>query len=160
MSKIKIFILSQNFVFIQNHTNNIIIFFVSSHHEVGLGVTELIFSILLSKKIDNHKKNLPIEYLKHILHVGSQLNRVPPTRDVCCIILCHLLHMCSGKTGNLFSLLFCSLWWVQIFGYVLAYRLYSFVCTVHHLIIIICANLYEGIKLIKCLSDIFCWVCE
>ena len=29
------------------------------------------------------------------------------------------------------------LWWVQIFGYVLACRSYSFVCTVHHLIVII-----------------------
>ena len=57
--------------------------------------------------------------------------------DVCNIIFCHLLHMRSGRTGNLFSLLLCSLWWVQIFGYVLACRSYSFVCTVHHLIIII-----------------------
>ena len=57
--------------------------------------------------------------------------------DVCYIIFCHLLHIRSGKTGNLFSLLLCSLWWVQIFKYVLACRPYSFVCTVHHLIIII-----------------------
>ena len=40
-----------------------------------------------------------------------------------------------GKPGNLFSLLLCSLWWVQIFGYVLACWSYSFVCTVHHLIV-------------------------
>ena len=57
--------------------------------------------------------------------------------DVCYITFCHLLHIRYGKTGNLFSLLLCSLWWVQIFGYVLACRSYSFVCTVHHLIIII-----------------------
>ena len=56
-----------------------------------------------------------------------------------------------GKTGILFSLLLCSLWWVQI----------SFVCLYitpshhHH-----CANLSEDIELIKCLSDIFCRVCE
>ena len=37
----------------------------------------------------------------------------------------------------LFSLLLCSLWWVQIFGCVLACRSYSFVCTVHHLHLII-----------------------
>ena len=43
----------------------------------------------------------------------------------------------SGKTGNLFSLLLCSLWWMQIIGYVLSWRSYSFVCTLHHLIIII-----------------------
>ena len=38
----------------------------------------------------------------------------------------------SGKSGNLFSLVLCSLWWVQIVGYVLACRSYSFVCTLHH----------------------------
>ena len=57
--------------------------------------------------------------------------------DVCYIIFCHLLHIHSGKTVLLFSLLLCSLWWVQIFGYVLACRSCSFVCTLHHLIIII-----------------------
>ena len=71
--------------------------------------------------------------------------------DVCYMIFCHLLHKRSGKTGNLFSLLLFSLWWVQIFGYVLACRSYSCVCTVHDLIIILCANLSEGIELIKCL---------
>ena len=57
--------------------------------------------------------------------------------DVCYIIFCHLLHIRSGKTGNLFSLFLCSLWRVQIVGCVLACRPYSFVCKVHHLIIII-----------------------
>ena len=32
------------------------------------------------------------------------------------IIFCYLLHIHSGKTGNLFSLLLCNLWWVQIVG--------------------------------------------
>ena len=32
--------------------------------------------------------------------------------DVCYIIFCYLLHIHSGKTGNLFSLSLCSLWWV------------------------------------------------
>ena len=68
--------------------------------------------------------------------------------------------MGSGKTGNLFSLVLCSLWWVQVVGYVLAYRSYSFVCTLHHLIIIIVQTLSEDIELIKCLSDIICRVCE
>ena len=48
--------------------------------------------------------------------------------DVCYIIFCHLLYIHSRKTGNLFSLSLCSLWWVQIVGYVLACRSYSFVC--------------------------------
>ena len=72
-------------------------------------------------------------HLSHCYHIFPWLC----AWDVCCIIFCHLLHIRSGKTGNLFSLLLCSLWWVQIFGYVLACRSYSFVCTVHHLIIII-----------------------
>ena len=53
------------------------------------------------------------------------------------IIIDHLLYIHSGKTGILFSLLLCSLWLVQIIRYVLACRSCSFVCTLHHLIIII-----------------------
>ena len=53
------------------------------------------------------------------------------------IPICHLVHIHSAKTGILFSLLLCSLWWVQIDGYVLACRSCLFVCTLHHLIIII-----------------------
>ena len=53
-------------------------------------------------------------HLSHCYHVFTWLC----AWDVCCIIFCHLLHIRSGKTGNLFSLLLCSLWWVQIFGYV------------------------------------------
>ena len=67
--------------------------------------------------------------------------------DVCYIMFCHLLHIHSGETGNLFSLLLCSLWWVQIFGYVLACRSYSFVCTVHHLIIIIVQTSLKALNL-------------
>ena len=78
--------------------------------------------------------------------------------DVCCIIFCHLLHIHSGKTGILFSLSLCSLWWVQIFGYVLACRSYPFVCTLHHLIIIIVQTYLRTLN-IECLSDIFCRVC-
>ena len=56
--------------------------------------------------------------------------------EVCYIIFCHLFYIHSGKTGNLFSLVLCSLWWVQIVGYILACRSYLFVRTLHHLIII------------------------
>ena len=63
--------------------------------------------------------------------------------DVCYIIFCHLLHIRSGKTGNLFSLLLCSLWWV---GYVLPCRSYSYVCTVHHPIIIIVQNYLKTLR--------------
>ena len=78
---------------------------------------------------------------------------------VCYIIFCHFLYIHPGKTGNLFSLVLCSLW-VQIVGYVLACKSYSFVCTLHHLIIIIVQTLSEDIELIKCLSDIVCRMCE
>ena len=57
--------------------------------------------------------------------------------DICYIIFCPVLHIHSGQTGILFSLLLCSLWWVQIIGCVLACRWYSCVCTLHHLITII-----------------------
>ena len=56
----------------------------------------------------------------------------------------------TGKTGNLFSLLLCSLWWVQIVGYALQIVLlclYSTPSHYHH-----CAKLSEDIELIKCLS--------
>ena len=82
--------------------------------------------------------------------------------DVCYIIFCHLLHIHSGKTGILFTLLVCRLWWVQIFGYVLACRSCSFVCTLHHTIIIIVQtylrtlNLWNAwqIYFVECVSKI------
>ena len=85
-------------------------------------------------------------HLSHCYHIFPWLC----AWDVCCIIFTyhsHLLHICSGKTGNLFSLLLCSLWWVQIFGYILACRSYSFVCSVHHLIIIIVQTCLKALNL-------------
>ena len=63
-----------------------------------------------------------------------------------------------GKPGFCFRCLFvvifsCSLWWVQIVGYVLACRSYSF--HYHH-----CANLSEDIELMKCPWAIFYRGCE
>ena len=78
----------------------------------------------------------------------------------CLLIFCHLLYIHSGKTGIFFSCALCSLWWVQIVGYVLACGSYSFVSTLHHLIIIIAQPLSVDIELIKWLSDIICRVCE
>ena len=83
--------------------------------------------------------------------------------DVCYIIFCHVLHKHSGKTGILFSSLLCSLWWLQlIVGYVMACRLYSFVCTLHHLIIIIVQTNLQTLNLwnvcqiyfVECVSKI------
>ena len=47
-----------------------------------------------------------------------------------------------GKSG-----LLCSLWILQIFGYVLACRSCSFVCTLHHLIIIILQTYLKTLNL-------------
>ena len=82
--------------------------------------------------------------------------------DVCYIIFCHLLHIHSGKTGILFSSLLCILWWVQIFGYVLACRSCSFVYTLHYLIIIIVQTYLRTLNLqnacqicfVECVSKI------
>ena len=95
-------------------------------------------------------------HLSHCFHIFPWLC----AWDVCYIIFYHLLYIHSGKTGNLFSLVLCGFWWVQIVGYVLACRSYSFVCTLHHLIIIIVQTLSEEIELIECLSDMICrvWV--
>ena len=67
--------------------------------------------------------------------------------DVCYIIFCHLLHIHSRKTGIFFSLLLCSLWWVQMVGYVSACWSCSFVCTWHHLIIIIVQTYLKTLNL-------------
>ena len=44
---------------------------------------------------------------------------------------------------------------MQIVEYVLTWRSYSFICTLHHLIIIFVQAYLEDIEIIKCLSDIF-----
>ena len=72
-------------------------------------------------------------HLSHCYHIFPWLC----VWDYCYIRVCYLLHIHFGKTGNLFSLLCCILWWVQMVGYVLIWRAYSFICTLHHLIIII-----------------------
>ena len=57
--------------------------------------------------------------------------------DGCNIIFCHLLHLYPGKTGTLFPFLMFSLWFLQTSVYIMACRSCSFVCRLHHLIIII-----------------------
>ena len=69
--------------------------------------------------------------------------------DVCYIIFCHWLQIHSGKTGILFSLVLCSLRWVQLVGYVLACRSCSFVCILHHLIITIVQTYLKTLNLSK-----------
>ena len=76
-----------------------------------------------------HRHQIGSIHVSHCYHIFLR------AWDVCRIIVCHLLHIHSGKTGIWFSLLLHSLWWAQIV--VLACRSYLFVCTLHHLIIII-----------------------
>ena len=54
-------------------------------------------------------------------------------------------------------IILCNLWWMQIFGYVLACRSYSFVCTVHHPIIIIVQTYLKALSVcqiyfVECVS--------
>ena len=97
-------------------------------------------------------------HLSHCYHIFPWLC----VWDVCYIIFCYLLHIHSGKTGNFFSVLLCSLWWVQMIGYVWSSRSYSFVCTLHHLIIIIVQTYLKTLNLqnacqiyfVECVSKI------
>ena len=91
---------------------------------MGLYVFNQPISVLCDwKDICYYHHQIGSIHLSHYHHIFPWLC----AWDVCCIIFCHLLHIRSGKNRKLFSLLLCSLWWVQIFGYVLACRSYSFV---------------------------------
>ena len=57
-----------------------------------------------------------------------------------------MFHDCASWR-NLLSLFLCSLWWVQIVWYVLAWRSYSFICILHHLIIIIVQTYLKTLNL-------------
>ena len=87
---------------------------------------------------------------QHTLYVNEQLSK----QNVCHTDISHftynilsLIAYASREIGNLFSLLLCSLWWVQIFGYDLACRSYSFVCTIYHTIIIIVQTYLKALNL-------------
>ena len=77
-----------------------------------------------------------------------------------------LLHHILSRIANTFrenwDFVLISLWWVQIVGYVMACRSYSFLCTLHHLIIIIVQTYLQTLNLwnvcqiyfIECVSKI------
>ena len=80
-------------------------------------------------------------------------------------LLHHILSLIAHtfrENRTLFSLLLCSLRWVQIVGYVLPCRSYSFGCIVHHLIIIIVQTYLKTLNLksacqiyfVECVSKI------
>ena len=66
--------------------------------------------------------------------------------DGCIIIFCHLLHIYARNTGTLFPLLMFSLWYLQMIGYIMACRSCSFVCRLHHLLIIIMQTYLEALN--------------
>ena len=72
-------------------------------------------------------------HLSHCCHIFPWLC----VWDGCTIIFCHLLQIYPGNTGTLFPLLMFSLWYLQMIGYIMACGSCSFVCRLHHLIIII-----------------------
>ena len=55
----------------------------------------------------------------------------------CTIMFCQLLHIYPRTAGFMFPIPLRSLCCMEIIGYIIAWRLYFFVCTLHHLIIII-----------------------
>ena len=88
--------------------------------------------------------------LSHCCHIFPWLR----AWDVCYIIFCHLLHIHSGKTGILFSLLLCSLWRVTNsrirFGLQIVFVCLYITLSHYHQ----CAKLSEDIELMKYPSDI------
>ena len=81
-------------------------------------------------------------YLSHCCHIFPCLC----AWDGCTIIFCHLLHIYPGSAGALFPLLMFSLWYLQIIGYIVACGSCSFVCWLHHLIIIIMQTYLKALK--------------
>ena len=96
------------------------------------------YYIKLCASFQNHgwiQTGITVQKLSILVKIGDCISRVTWKFDG------------NGKTANLFSLLLYSLWWVQIFRYVLACRSYSYICTVHHLIISIVQTYLKALNL-------------
>ena len=109
------------------------------YNTLGLYVFNWPISVKLSLLSSSYRKYAPVPLLSYF--------------SVIVCLRCLLHHIVSliaytfRENGNLFSLLLCSLWWVIIVGYVLACRSYLFVCTVHHLSIIIVQTYLKTLNL-------------
>ena len=78
----------------------------------------------------------------------------------CCTIICCRLHIYSGKAGFWFFYYCAVSWCAQIIEYIMAQWSYSFVCILHHhIIIIIQSHEMEGIEVVRYLAGTFCRVC-
>ena len=75
--------------------------------------------------------------------------------------LSSITYIYPGNTGTLFPLLMCSLWYLQMIGYIMDCSSCSFVCKLHHLIIIIMQTCTKALNYwpLKYLSGICCRVC-
>ena len=118
------------------------------HHEIGsihLSQCYHIFSWLKGYIYSScyYHHQIGSIHLSHCYHIFPWLC----IWDVCYIIFYYILYIHSGKNGNLFSLSLCSLWWVQMVRYVLTWRSYSFIGTLHHLIIIIVQTYLKTLNL-------------
>ena len=72
------------------------------------------------------------------------------------IIVCHLLRKFRGNTRTFYPLQMCSVWCLQTIGYIMACKLCSFACKLHHLIIIIMETYLKALKQLKCLLPSLC----
>ena len=81
-------------------------------------------------------KNIFITHL--IIILKSEVSTFPMClRTLYYHILSSITYIYPGNTGTSFSLLVFILWYLQLIGYIMACRSCSFVCRLHHLIIII-----------------------
>ena len=89
-------------------------------------------------------------HLSHCYHIFPWLC----AWDVCYIIFCHLLHIRSRKKREFVFIIIVQFMmsaniWIRFDLQIVLICLYSTPSHHHH-----CANLFEGVELIKCLSDI------
>ena len=97
-------------------------------------------------------------HLSHCCHIFPWLC----VWDGCTTIFCHPLHIYLGNTGTLFqllkfSLLMFNLWYVQTTIYIMTCRSCSFVCRLHHLLIII---MQTHLKALNYLELSVCWTAD
>ena len=79
-----------------------------------------------------------VKHIKFILYRGCVSGVIVLSYSVIYIYIYYIyIYIYRGNTGTLFPSLMCSLWYVQMIGYIMACRSCSFVCKLQHPIIII-----------------------
>ena len=114
---------------------------VATHTEIHRYIEgAVLINTLRSMQNGRYLQNTSSNRISCVQLLNFELNIIFPwlcVWDGCTIIFCHLLHIYPGSTGTLFLLLMFSLWYLQMIEYIMACRSCSFVCRLHHLIIII-----------------------